>query len=126
MATWKFMLVKMMDMGYIATIYAILSALALFTVYTVFGKYEKKEDKAKSSLQLALEAIGLLWGTGIFFYLVRNVVGDHLPSPFHGLAGYDHYKLKEFANAGVFMFLFMQFFAPLKEKIKILYDRHLD
>lgn len=126
MATWQFRLAKVMDMGYITVVYAILSAVSLFTIKIAFGKYDEKEDQKKSSIHLFLEVLGLIWATAIFFYLIRNTVGDYLPSPFHGIAGYNHFKLKEFTSGSVFIYLFMQFFAPLKQKLSILYKRHFD
>ena len=119
----SFRLVKVFDIGYITVIYSILGYCVLYSLYLVFGEYDKKRDEEKSTLHISLELIGLLWLSAIFFYIIRNVVGDNLPSPFHNIAGYNHYKLKEFTSASVFVYLFMQLFKPLKEKLKILYDR---
>ena len=124
MASLAFRLVKVMDMGYMTVIYFILSVISLYLIYLIFGKYNPKADEKKSSLQLSAETVGLIWSTSIIFYIIRNLIGDNLPSPFHKLAGYDHFKLKEATSGAVFVYIFMQFFAPLKEKMKILYDRN--
>lgn len=119
----RFRLVKIFDIGYVIVIYSLLSYAVLYTLYLIFGKYDKNGDEQKSTFQLSLETIGLLWLASIFFYITRNVIGDNFPSPFHNIAGYDHYKLKEFTTGATFVYVFMQFFKPLKEKMKILYDR---
>lgn len=124
MATWQFRLVKIVDMGYVTVVYSAFSVLALYSIRVLLGKYDKKDDEKKSSIILFGEILGLLWATSILFYFIRNVIGDYFPSPFHRIAGYNHYRLKEFMSGSVFIYLFMQFFSPLREKLKILYNRH--
>jgi len=65
-----------------------------------------------------------LWAAGILIYGVRNLM-DLIPSPFDGVYGLEHLRVKELGNAGVFIFIFFYFEESLKKKMTVLYDRLL-
>ena len=59
---------------------------------------------------------------GVVIYVVRNVV-PWIPFPFHGVYGYDHYRVKELINAIVFVIMFMNFQTYYQKKIKHVLHR---
>jgi hypothetical protein len=119
-----FRLVKIADIGYITILYAI-SALLFAKVFDKLMKlFDTEDDAQKSSLRLFIEIIVYLWIAGIIMYLVRNIMGI-IPSPFEGLYGFEHLRVKELDRGGVFIFIFLYFGEALKKKLTLLYDRLL-
>jgi hypothetical protein len=117
-----FRLVKIADIGYITILYAI-AALVTAKVFDLgLKKIDTMKDKEKSNFQLFLEIILILWAAGILIYIIRNVM-EIIPSPFEGLLGFEHKRVKELSNAGVFIFIFFYFGEALKKKLTVLYDR---
>ena len=119
-----FRLVKIADIGYITILYAI-SALILAKAFDRVTKYfDTKDDEQKTSFRLFVEIILYLWLAGIIMYLVRNIMGI-IPSPFEGLYGFEHLRVKELDRGGVFIFIFLYFGEALKKKLTLLYERLL-
>ena len=87
-----------------------------------FGTLDPRQEAAKSALQLAVECIGLMWLYGVIIYVVRNLV-ELIPSPLDGIAGFDHFLVKELKNATVFVFVFLYFQRFFKAKMKAVYAR---
>ena len=118
-------LLKVVDIGYI-TIFYFIFGYGFATLYDrILGKFRKDRADAKSALRIALELIGHIWSIGVVTYLVRNVV-ELIPSPLHGLYGFNHYKLKELTIAPVFSLVFILFQDNLREKLRYFYNRCLD
>lgn len=120
-----FRTIKLLDIGYIAAIYFVVAMGVLWIFDKLFGKYDKKKDESKSKFRIGAEIFGMIWLVGIVVYAVRNIIGDYIPSPFEGIGGFEHKRVKELTNAGVFTFIFMYYFKYLKEKMEALYDHML-
>lgn len=119
-----FRLTKIADIGYITILYAI-AALILAKVFDKVSKVvDIEDDTKKSSPRLFFEIILYLWAAGIVIYGVRNLM-ELVPSPFDGVYGLEHLRVKELGNAGVFIFIFFYFEESLKKKMTVLYDRLL-
>ena len=119
-----FRLTKIADIGYITILYAI-AALILAKVFDKVSKVlDVEDDSKKSSPRLFFEIILYLWAAGILIYGVRNLM-ELIPSPFDGVYGLEHLRVKELGNAGVFVFIFFYFEESLKKKMTVLYDRLL-
>lgn len=117
-----FRITKILDMGYIVFIYFILGiSLAKFSDI-IFGKYNKEEEKKKSIIRLAAEIMLMIWTNIIIFYVARNVV-QMIPSPFHGVAGFDHFRLKELGGSAILGATYVYFQTNLKSKISDLHGR---
>jgi hypothetical protein len=117
-----FRLVKIADIGYITILYAIAALVTAKAFDLGLKKIDTTKDKEKSNLQLFLEIILILWAAGILIYIIRNVM-EIIPSPFEGFFGFEHKRVKELGNAGVFVFIFFYFGEALKKKLTVLYDR---
>jgi hypothetical protein len=119
-----FRLTKIADIGYITILYAI-AALILAKVFDKVSKVlDVEDDSKKSSPRLFFEIILYLWAAGILIYGVRNLM-ELVPSPFDGVYGLEHLRVKELGNAGVFVFIFFYFEESLKKKMTVLYNRLL-
>lgn len=118
-----FRTIKIADIGYISVIYFFVAMATLFVFDRIFGKFDEEKEKQKSKLRLAFEIIGLLWLAGATTYIIRNIVGDLIPSPFNGIGGFEHKRVKELTNAGVFVFIFMYYFKYLKLKMDAFYNK---
>lgn len=111
-----FRFIKLADIGYIVVIYFIIGIVLSKVSYQFSALQAKEEDKEKSTLRLALELIGIIWLMIIIFYVLRNVV-ELIPSPFHGLYGYDHYRLKELNGVAVLSVTYIYFRDIITNKI---------
>lgn len=98
--------IKILDIGYIAVLYFIPAIVLANLVDYVYGDLDEKAELKKPLWQRALELIGILWLNAILFYIVKNVV-ELIPSPFHGLYGFDHYRVRDLTSASMFVFVFL-------------------
>jgi hypothetical protein len=117
-----FRVIKIADIGYITILYAIAALVAAKGFDVAYRILDKKKNEDKSNVQLFLEIIITLWAAGIVIYLVRNIM-ELIPSPFEGVFGFEHRRVKELSNAGVFVFIFFYFGEALKKKLTVLYER---
>ena len=116
-----FRLVKMLDIGYITTIYVILAVFLSTIIDEMLGVFKADEAKKEGHVIFTLKTIGLVWMTGIIVYIVRNFV-ELIPSPFNGLAGFEHLRLKELTNAAAFAFVFLLYQKNLRARLDYLYE----
>jgi len=117
-----FRIVKILDMGYIVFIYFILGIALAKLSDIIFGIYDEKEEKKKSIIQLGAEIMLMIWSNIIIFYVARNVV-QMIPSPFHNIAGFDHFRLKELGGSAILGVTYVYFQTNLKSKISDLHNR---
>lgn len=119
-----FRLTKIADIGYITVIYSVLALIIAKAFDIVSKKLDTEDNTQKSSIRLFFEITLYLWAAGIIVYLVRNAI-EYIPSPFEGVYGLEHLRVKELGNAGVFIFIFFYFEESLKKKMTVLYNRLL-
>jgi len=114
--------IKILDIGFITAIYLTLGIVLAKLCDRILGEFdEEKEDKKPLWLVLT-ELFFYLWFIGVVIYVVRNVV-PLIPFPFHGVHGYDHFRVKELINAVVFVIMFMNFQTYYQKKIKYVLNR---
>jgi hypothetical protein len=118
-----FRTVKIMDIGYITTIYFV----AAFFISTwidrrVLGPFKPEVADRKTTLRLFLECLAHIYVVGVVIYIMRNIV-EKIPSPWNGVAGLDHLRVKELTNAAVFTFIFLFYQKHLRDKLFYLSDR---
>lgn len=118
----RFRLIKIMDMGYMVILYFMLGVVLSKLTDIIFGEYSQKEIKAKSTLQLILELIAIIWFNMILFYIARNIM-QVIPSPFNGLYGYDHSRLKEITDTAILGLTYLYFQSGLRSKLTELNSR---
>jgi hypothetical protein len=114
--------IKILDIGFITAIYLTLGIVLAKLCDRVLGELDEEKENQKPLWQVFIELFFYLWFIGIVVYVVRNVV-QMIPFPFHGVYGYDHFRVKELINAAIFFFTFIHFQEYYQKKIKLLYVR---
>jgi hypothetical protein len=112
----RFRFIKIMDMGYMVILYFIFGVILSKLTDIVFGGYSEEEIKAKSTLKLILELVAMIWFNMILFYIARNIM-EFIPSPFNGLYGYDHSRLKEVTDTAILGLTYLYFQNELRSKL---------
>lgn len=114
--------IKIIDIGYITTIYFFIAILVARTIDKTLGPYDKDHDKDKHTLRIAFELIGLIWLVGTTTYITRNIV-ELIPFPLDGVYGFEHKRVKELGSGAVFVFVVMFFSYHLRAKMEYFYSR---
>ena len=114
--------VKIIDIAYVAAIYLTLGAVLSITIDRQLGEFNSEEADKKSTAQLYGEILLHFALVGILIYIVRNIV-EWIPYPLNGMYGYEHLKLNELRNAGLFGVIFFLFQNNLKNKLIYLSKR---
>lgn len=113
--------IKILDIGYISILYFSVAFVLAILFDKYYGTFDSEAEQAKSFFRKIMEIVGMIWLIGVTCYIVRNVV-ERIPSPFQGLYGFDHLRLRELKQADVFVFIFLYFQFYLNDKLKALYD----
>jgi hypothetical protein len=104
-----FRLIKMLDICYIAVI-SILAGLGL-AIFSdrIFGKFDEEKfnqekNKKYFKIKLIFRLFLLASYTGVILYITRNLM-EKIPSPFHGICNFDHYRVGEIRSMPAIIFL---------------------
>lgn len=114
--------IKIIDIAYVAAIYLTLGAVLSITIDRQIGKFDPLEADKQSTAALYGEVLLHFACIGILMYIVRNLV-EWIPFPLNGVGGYDHMKLNELKNAGLFGVIFFLFQNNLRDKLIYLSHR---
>lgn len=114
--------IKIIDIAYVAAIYLTLGAVLSITIDRQLGKFDPEEADKISTSQLYGEVLLHFASIGILIYIVRNIV-EWIPFPLNGVYGYDHLRLNELKNAGLFAVIFFLFQNNLTNKLIYLSKR---
>ena len=112
-------LIKIIDLGFIITIYAIGGLFCAKGLDRLYGKFNLQKEKKKSKIRSVVEMVGMLWLAGIVIYLFRNLIRA-IPSPFHKLYGFDHHRVKELESMFIFTYVLFYFQKTLKDKMEYI------
>lgn len=114
--------IKVLDIGFITALYLTFGIVLAKLCDKVLGEFDEEKEHQKPLWQLLIELFLYLWFVGIVVYVVRNVV-QSIPFPFHGVYGYDHFRVKELINAVIFFVMFLHFQEYYQKKIRYLFTR---
>ena len=114
--------IKILDIGFITAIYLTFGLVLAKLCDRILGEFDEAKENQKPLWQLLIELFFYLWFIGVIVYLVRNIV-QLIPFPFHGVYGYDHFRVKELINAVIFFVTFLQFQEYYQKKITYLFTR---
>mgnify|MGYP006098052053 FL=1 len=117
----KFIIVKLLDLAYIAVIYCFLAVILSIITQKIAGYFPEQYNYEKSLLKLVIEIIAYVWYIAVIVYIVRNIV-ERIPSPFNNMFGFSHIKIKELHSAGMFSIIFVHLQEDFIEKLKYLRD----
>lgn len=114
--------IKILDIGYIASIYFLLAFGIAAAMDRMLGPFDTYAARKKSTPRLLLETMVHIWVSGVIIYLARNVV-EKVPFPLDGVYGFEHKRVKELGNGAVFTFIFLFFSYNLRKRLEFLYQR---
>lgn len=116
-----FRVVKILDIGYTTFIYFMLAIIIASVMDILYGTYDEKAEKQKSVTRKTLDLVGIIWLNGVIIYIIRNIAGL-IPSPFNGLYGFQHSRLKELDSAYVFSFVLIYNQPNLVKRMELLFQ----
>ena len=117
--------IKIIDIGYITSIYFIFAILSCLIMEKIYGPYDVEKEKKKHASVIWGETILFMWICGIIIYIIRNIV-EIIPFPLDGYKGFDHHRVKELGSASVFTFFFFQYLFYYKNRLIVLYKKTAD
>jgi hypothetical protein len=110
---------KMIDIGYITTIYFILGAIVANAITKFQKEFNNKEEDKRTVIKSSLSLILLIWTNGVLIYFARNLV-ELIPYPFDSFFGFHHSKVKELGAATAFTFVLLYYQPNLNKMMKYL------
>lgn len=113
--------IKLLDMGYVTAIYLLIAVFLSNVIDRALTPVDESMERQKSLLRRTIELIGITWLLVATIYVVRNLV-ELIPSPFDGIAGFDHFRLKELKFAAIFIFIFLFLQTHFRDKLRIYSD----
>ena len=113
---------KMVDIGFITTIYFIMGAIVANMVTGFQTKFDSEENDKKTLIRNILNLIILIWINGVLIYIARNLI-EFIPYPFDNFFGFQHKKVKELGAATAFTFVLLYYQPNLNNLMKYLKNR---
>jgi hypothetical protein len=110
---------KMIDIGFITTIYFIFGAIVANVITNFQTKFNSDEEDKKTLLRSSLDLIILIWINGVLIYFARNLV-EMIPYPFDNYFGFEHKRVKELSGATAFTFVLLYYQPNLNDIMKYL------
>jgi uncharacterized membrane protein len=123
--TPAFVTVKLMDIGITYTYFFVIGLLVAKVFDYIYSDILDESKTDWKTYPISLFTLNILFHfflIGVTVYLIRNVVGA-IPYPLDGMAGYQHYRLKELGGGAVLVFMIFLFQKNLTDKIKIYAER---
>jgi len=120
--TMTFRAVKMLDISLVILEFFLLAVAISVPLDKFIGKFDPKKANKKSVGILLLEVILHIWLLGAIIYMGRNIV-EAIPSPFEGVEGLVHSRIKELANGAMFTYFLIFFQTNLRDKLVYLQQR---
>ena len=122
MYTAAFLTAKLADIG-LVTIYFFTAAFVFsWLIERYVGPFDEEETKRRSTASLIGEVLLQFFLLGILTYAIRNVV-ERIPFPLEGFGGFQHARLKEVDDAGVFVIVFLFYQERLARNLKHIAKR---
>jgi hypothetical protein len=114
--------IKILDIGYIAAMYFIIGLIASKLFDKLFGTFDPKKEDKKNIVQVGFELVGMIWLIGTSTYVVRNLA-EFIPSPFDGIYGFKHSKVKELTSAAGYTLIVMGYAYHFRAKLEYFNKR---
>jgi len=122
----KITLIKIIAIVFVTIIYSYGSILVtLFNDRYIIDEFYDKDEteiKKKSTFRHFFEMTIILAIIGILAYFTRNVL-EKVPFPFHGVEGFDYFKVKEVTTGSIVLMIMMNYSVVLSNKIKSIKER---
>jgi len=115
--------IKIFDIAYIFTCYAIMGFILSIILNKIFIKYDKTKYNKKSTFIILLEICFIFALIGIIVYISKNLF-EKIPFPLDGIYGYEHKKVKEINTAIPLTYTILFFSDGLKDKLYHISHRY--
>ena len=117
-----FRAVKILDIGYVVALY-IGTGIALGVLLSLaLPAFDAKAADRQPFSVVVTEVIVHFWLLSVLVYAVRQVT-EIFPSPLHGVAHFNHYRLKELNQPALFMVVLTQTQTSLLARVAYLIRR---
>ena len=113
---------KMIDIGFITTIYFIMGSIVANIITAYQKKFDSKESDKNTLIKNIFCLIILIWINGVLIYIARNLI-ELIPYPFDNFFGFQHKKVKELGAATAFTFVLLYYQPNLNNMMKYLKNR---
>jgi hypothetical protein len=120
--TAAFLGVKLLDIGLTTIYFFVVGIMAAKGFDNVFGEINHEDYRQKHIGLLFLDIIVHLFVLGVVAYALRNIV-QMIPYPLNGVAGYDHFRLKELEGGEVMALVLILFQKNLHAKVLYFVNR---
>ena len=110
---------KIIDIGYITSIYFIVGAIIANTLTNLQTTFNSEEEDKKMLISCSLSLIFMVWVNGVLIYVARNLI-EMIPYPFNNLFGFKHERLKEIGKATAFTFVLLYYHHNLIHNMRYL------
>jgi hypothetical protein len=105
-----FYFIKVLNIFYIGIFYFIIGSIVASFVTKIYPSRDEKELKKITTFRLYCETVLTASTLFIMIYFCRKIV-KYIGSPFHNIAGFDFYRLREL-NGGLVLSLALILFSP--------------
>ena len=120
--TAAFLGVKLLDIGLTTIYFFVVGIIAAKAFDRVFGEINHEDYRQKPIWLLFLDIIVHLFILGVVAYALRNII-QLIPYPLNGVAGYDHFRLKELEGGEVMALVLILFQKNLHAKVLYFVNR---
>ena len=120
--TAAFLATKIADIGLTGIYFFVLGIFFAKLFDVIYGKFDKNNYGKQPLFWVFLEIVGHLFLISVVAYALRNIV-ERIPSPFDGLAGFQHKRLKELEGGHIMAVVLVLFQKNLHDKIKYFVSR---
>jgi len=120
-----FRFIKIFDIAYIFSFYAIMGFILSIVFNKIFIKYDKTKYDKKNTFIILLEICFIFSLIGIIVYICKNIF-ERIPFPLDGIYDYKHIKVKEINTAIPLTYTILFFSDGLKDKLLTISRRYFN
>ena len=119
---WMIRGMKIFDIIFIGILQFLSGFFVAVGIDRILGRIDTEEENMKSTATLFIQILSLIVLFIVLYYIIRNII-QWIPSPFHGISGYDHTKVRELYTAPLLVYALIYYQTNLQAKLKELNDR---